>query len=106
MNNFFSLLQATTQWRKVQERLEDDERYSRLEKIDRLDIFQVIIFLAFSQLLLFCGSCSITHFVYCRSTYGTWRKKRKSRSGYKRYCIIIPRQESSRIIFFQPIDEN
>ena len=36
-------MQATTQWRKVQERLEDDERYSRLEKIDRLDIFQVII---------------------------------------------------------------
>jgi hypothetical protein len=35
------LLQATTQWRKVQERLEDDERCSRLEKIDRLDIFQV-----------------------------------------------------------------
>ncbi|KAF2320795.1 hypothetical protein GH714_030849 [Hevea brasiliensis] len=28
------------QWRKVQDRLEADERCSRLEKIDRLDIFQ------------------------------------------------------------------
>jgi len=40
---FFSCLQATTQWRKVQERLEDDERCSRLEKIDRLNIFQEYI---------------------------------------------------------------
>ncbi|KAI4978761.1 hypothetical protein ZWY2020_015514 [Hordeum vulgare] len=31
---------ANTQWRKVQDRLEDDERYTRLEKIDRLDVFQ------------------------------------------------------------------
>ncbi|XP_062212478.1 pre-mRNA-processing protein 40A-like [Phragmites australis] len=36
-------IKATTQWRKVQERLEDDERCSRLEKIDRLDIFQEYI---------------------------------------------------------------
>lgn len=40
--------QASTQWRKVQDRLEADDRCSRLEKIDRLEIFQVIIF---SQLL-------------------------------------------------------
>ncbi|CAL4963334.1 unnamed protein product [Urochloa decumbens] len=33
-------IKATTQWRKVQERLEDDERCSRLKKIDRLDVFQ------------------------------------------------------------------
>ncbi|CAO2165121.1 unnamed protein product [Urochloa humidicola] len=33
-------IKVTTQWRKVQERLEDDERCSRLEKIDRLDVFQ------------------------------------------------------------------
>nr|XP_034580048.1 pre-mRNA-processing protein 40A isoform X2 [Setaria viridis] len=33
-------IKATTQWRKVQERLEDDERCSRLEKIDRLNVFQ------------------------------------------------------------------
>lgn len=37
--------QASTQWRKVQDRLEADERCSRLEKIDRLEIFQVIIFI-------------------------------------------------------------
>jgi len=36
--------QASTQWRKVQDRLEADERCSCLEKIDRLEIFQVIIF--------------------------------------------------------------
>jgi pre-mRNA-processing factor 40 len=36
-------IKATTQWRKVQERLEDDERCSRLEKIDRLNIFQEYI---------------------------------------------------------------
>ncbi|GMI77379.1 pre-mRNA-processing protein 40A [Hibiscus trionum] len=33
-------IKANTQWRKVQDRLEDDERCSRLEKIDRLLIFQ------------------------------------------------------------------
>lgn len=33
-------MQANSQWRKVQDRLEDDERCSRLEKIDRLLIFQ------------------------------------------------------------------
>ncbi|KAG6793070.1 hypothetical protein POTOM_002254 [Populus tomentosa] len=31
---------ASTQWRKVQDRLEADERCSRLEKIDRIEIFQ------------------------------------------------------------------
>ncbi|KAK7343536.1 hypothetical protein VNO77_12340 [Canavalia gladiata] len=33
-------IKASTQWRKVQDRLEADERCSRLEKIDRLEIFQ------------------------------------------------------------------
>ncbi|OMO70844.1 hypothetical protein COLO4_28464 [Corchorus olitorius] len=33
-------IKANTQWRKVQDRLEDDERCSRLEKIDRLLTFQ------------------------------------------------------------------
>ncbi|CAO2183797.1 unnamed protein product [Urochloa humidicola] len=33
-------IKVTTQWRKVQERLEDDERCCRLKKIDRLDVFQ------------------------------------------------------------------
>ncbi|XP_012450388.1 pre-mRNA-processing protein 40A isoform X1 [Gossypium raimondii] len=33
-------IKANSQWRKVQDRLEDDERCSRLEKIDRLLIFQ------------------------------------------------------------------
>ncbi|XP_078442394.1 pre-mRNA-processing protein 40A [Wolffia australiana] len=36
-------IKATSQWRKVQDRLEDDERCSRLEKIDRLEIFQEYI---------------------------------------------------------------
>ncbi|KQK17847.1 pre-mRNA-processing protein 40A [Brachypodium distachyon] len=36
-------IKASTQWRKVQDRLEDDERCSRLEKIDRLDVFQEYI---------------------------------------------------------------
>ncbi|KAF2950542.1 pre-mRNA-processing protein 40A isoform X2 [Oryza sativa Japonica Group] len=36
-------IKTSTQWRKVQERLEDDERCSRLEKIDRLEIFQEYI---------------------------------------------------------------
>ncbi|KAJ7966494.1 pre-mRNA-processing protein 40A [Quillaja saponaria] len=33
-------IKVNSQWRKVQDRLEDDERCSRLEKIDRLLIFQ------------------------------------------------------------------
>ncbi|KAG2401372.1 Pre-mRNA-processing protein [Vigna angularis] len=33
-------IKASTQWRKVQDRLEADERCSCLEKIDRLEIFQ------------------------------------------------------------------
>ncbi|MCL7023420.1 hypothetical protein MKW94_009241 [Papaver nudicaule] len=33
-------IKPTSQWRKVQDRLEDDERCSRLDKVDRLDIFQ------------------------------------------------------------------
>ncbi|GAB4839275.1 hypothetical protein Ancab_028802 [Ancistrocladus abbreviatus] len=33
-------IKVTSQWRKVQDLLEDDERCSRLEKIDRLEIFQ------------------------------------------------------------------
>lgn len=36
-------IKANSQWRKVQDRLEDDERCSRLEKIDRLLIFQEYI---------------------------------------------------------------
>ncbi|KAH9288540.1 hypothetical protein KI387_032657, partial [Taxus chinensis] len=36
-------IKANTQWRKVQDRLEDDERCSRLDKIDRLEIFQEYI---------------------------------------------------------------
>ncbi|XP_042492761.1 pre-mRNA-processing protein 40A-like isoform X2 [Macadamia integrifolia] len=36
-------IKANSQWRKVQDRLEDDERCSRLEKIDRLEIFQEYI---------------------------------------------------------------
>ncbi|CAO2830841.1 unnamed protein product [Amaranthus hypochondriacus] len=35
-----SFIEANSLWRKVQDRLEDDERCSRLEKIDRLEIFQ------------------------------------------------------------------
>ncbi|KAL9257450.1 Pre-mRNA-processing protein 40A-like protein [Drosera capensis] len=33
-------IKANSQWRKVQDRLEADERCSRLEKIDRLEMFQ------------------------------------------------------------------
>ncbi|PQQ02432.1 pre-mRNA-processing protein 40A isoform X4 [Prunus yedoensis var. nudiflora] len=33
-------IKASSQWRKVQDRLEADERCSRLEKIDRLEFFQ------------------------------------------------------------------
>ncbi|XP_020520281.1 pre-mRNA-processing protein 40A isoform X2 [Amborella trichopoda] len=36
-------IKASSQWRKVQDRLEDDERCARLEKIDRLEIFQEYI---------------------------------------------------------------
>ncbi|KAI3689095.1 hypothetical protein L2E82_47043 [Cichorium intybus] len=36
-------VKVDTQWRKVKDRLEDDERCSRLEKIDRLEIFQEYI---------------------------------------------------------------
>ncbi|OWM64775.1 hypothetical protein CDL15_Pgr028492 [Punica granatum] len=35
-----SFITSSSQWRKVQNRLEADERCSRLEKIDRLEIFQ------------------------------------------------------------------
>ncbi|KAG6425118.1 hypothetical protein SASPL_115542 [Salvia splendens] len=34
-------IKVDSQWRKVQDLLEDDERCTRLDKIDRLDIFQV-----------------------------------------------------------------
>ncbi|KAJ8533203.1 hypothetical protein K7X08_016092 [Anisodus acutangulus] len=37
------LIKVDTQWRKVQDLLEDDERCSRLEKLDRLEIFQEYI---------------------------------------------------------------
>ncbi|KAL2612236.1 hypothetical protein R1flu_023928 [Riccia fluitans] len=33
-------IKANTQWRKGQDKLEDDERCSRLDKIDRLELFQ------------------------------------------------------------------
>ncbi|XP_023731855.1 pre-mRNA-processing protein 40A [Lactuca sativa] len=36
-------IKVDTQWRKVKDWLEDDERCSRLEKIDRLEIFQEYI---------------------------------------------------------------
>ncbi|XP_012459513.1 pre-mRNA-processing protein 40A [Gossypium raimondii] len=36
-------IKANSQWRKVQDRLETDERCSRLDKIDRLEIFQEYI---------------------------------------------------------------
>ncbi|GFZ10139.1 pre-mRNA-processing protein 40A [Actinidia rufa] len=36
-------IKVNTQWRKVQDRLEDDERCSRLEKFDRFEIFQEYI---------------------------------------------------------------
>ncbi|PHU06221.1 Pre-mRNA-processing protein 40B [Capsicum chinense] len=36
-------IKASSQWRKVQDHLETDERCSRLEKIDRLEIFQEYI---------------------------------------------------------------
>ncbi|XP_047262098.1 pre-mRNA-processing protein 40B-like [Capsicum annuum] len=36
-------IKASSQWRKVQDRLETDERCSRLEKIYRLEIFQEYI---------------------------------------------------------------
>nr|XP_010313077.1 pre-mRNA-processing protein 40A isoform X1 [Solanum lycopersicum] len=36
-------IKASSQWRKVQDRLEADERCPRLEKIDRLEIFQEYI---------------------------------------------------------------
>ncbi|KAM3378322.1 hypothetical protein P3S68_010735 [Capsicum galapagoense] len=39
----FDFIKASSQWRKVQDRLETDERCSRLEKIDRLEIFQEYI---------------------------------------------------------------
>ncbi|KAI4367140.1 hypothetical protein MLD38_022910 [Melastoma candidum] len=35
-----NFIKASTQWRKVQNRLEADERCSRLDKADRIDIFQ------------------------------------------------------------------
>ncbi|GER36382.1 pre-mRNA-processing protein 40A, partial [Striga asiatica] len=35
-------IKASSQWRKVQHRLEHDERFSRLEKIECLEIFQVM----------------------------------------------------------------
>ena len=50
-----------SQWRKVQDRLEDDERCSRLEKIDRLEIFQVSaslwLFLLTETLCLYLMLC-------------------------------------------------
>ncbi|XP_068669590.1 pre-mRNA-processing protein 40A-like [Aristolochia californica] len=36
-------IKVSSQWRKVQDRLDDDDRWSRLEKIDRFEIFQEYI---------------------------------------------------------------
>ncbi|KAF9610371.1 hypothetical protein IFM89_022041, partial [Coptis chinensis] len=36
-------IKANIQWRKVQDRLEEDERCLRLEKLDRLEIFEIVI---------------------------------------------------------------
>ncbi|PHT67141.1 hypothetical protein T459_31566 [Capsicum annuum] len=41
--DFRIMLEASSQWRKVQDRLETDERCSRLEKINCLEIFQEYI---------------------------------------------------------------
>jgi hypothetical protein len=40
-----NFIKPNSQWRKVQDRLEVDERCSRLEKIDQLEIFQVVSFI-------------------------------------------------------------
>lgn len=50
-------VQASSQWRKVQDRLEADERCSRLEKIERLEIFQVLVVLL---ILLTVFNCRFT----------------------------------------------
>ncbi|KAG8390973.1 hypothetical protein BUALT_Bualt01G0139400 [Buddleja alternifolia] len=39
-------IKVDSQWRKVQDLLEDDERCTRLDKVDRLDIFQDYILLS------------------------------------------------------------
>ncbi|PHU09950.1 hypothetical protein BC332_21810 [Capsicum chinense] len=43
----FDFIKASSQWWKVQDRLETDERCSRLEKINRLEIFQIKDFAAY-----------------------------------------------------------
>lgn len=45
--------QVDTQWRKVQDRMEESESGSRLEKIDRLEIFQANILKYIHYLILF-----------------------------------------------------
>eukprot|EP00898_Chlorokybus_atmophyticus_P006575 jgi/Chlat1/6919/Chrsp52S06597 len=35
-----AFITASSQWRKVQEKIEDDPRYEAVDKIDRLDVFQ------------------------------------------------------------------
>ncbi|KAJ8497340.1 hypothetical protein OPV22_007892 [Ensete ventricosum] len=55
-------IKANSQWRKVQDRLESDERCSRLEKIDRLEIFQV------SSNLFFTMGSSFAH-IYVLQEY-------------------------------------
>lgn len=58
--NIFMLLchlQVNSQWRKIQDRLEDDERCLRLEKLDRLLMFQVYSFTYYSLFIyLFLGT--------------------------------------------------
>lgn len=49
----YNCFQANSQWRKVQDRLEDDERCSRLEKIDRLEVFQVMHIILLSSFFFF-----------------------------------------------------
>lgn len=80
----FFHFQANSQWRKIQDRLEDDERCLCLEKLDRLLIFQV---------------CSLTcNSIYCcelgadigigRTIFVTWRKRKRNKRRYKRYPFI------------------
>ena len=50
--------QVTTQWRKVQDRLEDDERCARLDKLDRLEVFQVCELRVVIWQRMICDACS------------------------------------------------
>lgn len=79
----------SSQWRKVQDRLEDDERCSRLEKLDRLLIFQACFSFVFDLLFVYSNLKFYAEFDWYRTIFVTWKRRKTNRRRYKRSNCTI-----------------